>query len=235
LNRKKDIYGGRDPRDIPAYTIPEVAQYISLPVSRVRYWLSGTPRTTSEEKTMPVIVAADPAKQILSFTNLTEIHVLSLLRSKNVKLSKVRSAIDYLSREFETDHPLAELQISTDRTDIFVEKFDELINASLYGQIPIREIVELYLERIERDKQGRPICFYPFTRRDIAKSPKLVSIDPRRRFGRPYLTEGGIETWVIASRYIAGDSISSLVDDYNVSMEAIEEAIRYETELKRAA
>ena len=86
----------------------------------------------------------------------------------------------------------------------------------------------MFLKRIDRDEARAAIRLYPFTRPRIETSPKLIAIDPQRRFGRPFLMERGIETWVIASRHQAGDSMDELVEDFRVSAESIEEAIRYE-------
>lgn len=39
--RKHDIYGGRDPIDIPAYAVAEAAHHLQLPKATVRSWVAG--------------------------------------------------------------------------------------------------------------------------------------------------------------------------------------------------
>jgi uncharacterized protein (DUF433 family) len=55
-----------------------------------------------------------------------------------------------------------------------------------------------------------------------------VLIDPQISYGRPVLVGTGIPTAALAERYKAGDSIRNLADDYSLSTDAIEEAIRCE-------
>jgi uncharacterized protein (DUF433 family) len=237
MGRDRDIYGGKDPREIPVYSIPEVAGYLNLPEATVRSWVAGRKYQTADgtRTFKPVIRAADPRTKTLSFQNLTEIHVLSVLRSDRVRLKDIRRAIADLRLHYGTDHPLADLDVQTDGVEVFVEQFGMLISASRYGQRSIKEVVEMYLKRIDRDKAKAAVCLYPFTRPQIETSPRLIAIDPQRRFGRPFLVERGIETWVVASRHQAGDSMEELASDFRVSMNSIEEAIRYETTLRRAA
>jgi uncharacterized protein (DUF433 family) len=50
----------------------------------------------------------------------------------------------------------------------------------------------------------------------------------RVNFGSPTITGTGIRSDVVASRFLAGDSIADLVDDYGITQEQIEVALRYE-------
>ena len=63
-----------------------------------------------------------------------------------------------------------------------------------------------------------------------------VVIDPRIAFGNPIVDGTGISTAVLAQRYKAGDSIDELADDFGLSRDAVEQAIRYEViPLRKAA
>lgn len=64
--------------------------------------------------------------------------------------------------------------------------------------------------------------------------PKTIVIDPQVSFGRPVLAGTGIPTAVIAERYIAGESVDDLADDYGRRRLEIEEAIRCELSLEAA-
>jgi len=141
--------------------------------------------------------------------------------------------MDYVNRELHSQHPLAERDFETDGIDLFIRQYGKLINASRDGQMAIKEIVEAYLARIERDATGVAARLYPFTRNRAASptvrmEPRLVLIDPEVSYGRPVLAGAGIPTAALAERYKAGDSIKSLADDYSLSTDAIEEAIRCE-------
>ena len=93
----------------------------------------------------------------------------------------------------------------------------------------------MYLRRIERDPHGIPIRLYPFTRDPEADEPRAVVIDPRISFGRPVLAGTGIATVIVAERFNAGESMEDLAVDYGRGRSDIEEAIRCELALPRAA
>ncbi len=93
----------------------------------------------------------------------------------------------------------------TDGLDLFVRKYGELINVSKGGQRALREVVEAYLRRIERDEAGLAARLFPFSRLAL-DAPRLVVIDPARGFGRPILAGAGISTAVVAERFKAGES-----------------------------
>ncbi len=152
-----------------------------------------------------------------------------------MQLPKVRKAIAYLSKEFGSKRPLIEQEMETDGLDLFVREFGQIISASDQGQLSIKEILKVYLARIERNKQGLPIRLYPFSRKQWEESPRAILIDPSLSFGRPTLAGTGIPIDVIAERYEAGESIEALSRDYGRSPHEIEEAIRYELQKLKAA
>jgi uncharacterized protein (DUF433 family) len=90
------------------------------------------------------------------------------------------------------------------------------------------EILEAYLERIEWDEAGFAAKLSPVTRDEPMKSPKLILIDPEVGFGKPIVRSRGIKTSTISERFNLGESIRDLAADYDVGIDEIEEAIRYE-------
>ena len=93
--------------------------------------------------------------------------------------------------------------------------------------------MERYLKRIERDEVGLLRRLYPFVGTHDAR--RIVAIDPRRKFGRPYLVASGVETSVIASRYRAGESIGALAADFDTTKDQIDGALRFERAHQKAA
>ncbi|HUT91017.1 MAG TPA: DUF433 domain-containing protein [Thermoguttaceae bacterium] len=228
---KSDIYGGRDPLDVPAYTLRETAHCLQLPVATVRAWAVGRsyPVASGERTAQPLIRIADGATPAFSFRNVVELHVLGAIRRRHkVQMSAVRRAIAFLQRQLNVPCPLADQQMTTDGKDLFIERYGRLVNISRGGQLEMKSVVETYLSRIERDPAGLPIRLFPFTRPRIEEAPRLVALDPRLQFGRPCIAGTGIPTSIIGERYRAGDSIGDLAKDYGQETLAIEEALRYE-------
>ncbi len=216
-----------DPRELPAYTISEAAHYLAVPAATIRYWSVG------RDDYAPLIEVPAHAPTLLSFLNLTELHVLAAIRRKHeVKMPSVRKAIQYLAdnagHAMDKRYPLLSRELETDGLDLFTEQYGQLINISQAGQTAMREIISAALHRIDRDPAGVPIKLYPFTRAAMDQTPAIVVIDPRLSAGRPVIAGTGLATQLIAERYKAGESISDLAHDYERGHEEIEEAIRCE-------
>lgn len=208
--------------------------YLSLPSSTLRAWTFG--QRNRGQVFHRVIEPQDPESGLLSFKNLVEAHVLSALRGRHrIPLPRIRRAIDYLSELTGKERPLVELPILTDGVNLFVRAYGEgILNVSRGGQFAIEEVVAAFLKRIESDESGA-IRLFPFTRKrdlielkELHDQPKVVVIDPRISFGRPVLARTNIRTAVVAQRYLAGESVESLAQDYRRPPLEIEEAIRCE-------
>jgi uncharacterized protein (DUF433 family) len=229
-------YDTGDPRRLPAYSVAEAAHYLRMPEGTLRSWVAGRfyPVAGTTRRSRPLIHLSDPKRQYLSFVNLVEAHVLAAIRRRHgVRLPKVRKALDYLSRQFQVEHPLIDEGFQTDGLDLFVERYGKLINASREGQHAMKEIIGIYLQRIERDTKGLPIKLYPFTRDSQSESapasdPRIVVMNPGVSFGRPVIVGTGIPVSSIYERYRAGDSVAELAHDFRLDTSAIEEAIRCE-------
>lgn len=221
-----------DPRLVPIYSVTEAAHHVRLPRSTVKDWVKGRTYPVKEGTVAsPAILRLDgEVESLLSFRNLTELHVLSLLRRrKGLRLDTIRDAITKLGEWLETEHPLYDQQLFTDRRDVFIDTMGQLLNVTK-EQAEMRSVVDRYLERVERDPAGVPRRLFPWTRTEMGghADPKAVAIDPTCRFGRPFLIGAGVETTVIDSRFRAGESIEDLAADYRVDTSAIQEAVRFE-------
>lgn len=220
-----------DPREVPAYGIPEAAHYLGIPVATLRSWVIGRhyPVAAEERFFPPVIELADKKSRRLSFVNLVEAHVLNAIRREHkIRLPKIRRAIAFLRNKLHSKHPLSDQQFETDGLDLFVQKYGQLVNITQEGQLAMRSVLQLFLKRIKRDTQGMPKKLYLFTRRAEAGEPLAVVMDPTISFGRPVLEGTSIPTMMLAERYKAGDTLDELAEDYGRPKQEIEEAIRYE-------
>ncbi len=229
-------YEADDPRLSPAYSVTEAAHYLRMPEETLRSWIEGRWYSVAggSKRSKPLIHVDDAKKEYLSFINFVEAHVLAAIRRRHgVKLPKVRNALDYVRSQFRIARPLVDEAFQTDRLDLFVERYGELINASREGQRAMKEIIGVYLKRIDRDAKGLPIKLYPFTRETQAElapasDPRIVVMNPAVSFGRPVIDGTGVPVLSIYERYKAGDSVAGLARDFRLEIGAIEEAIRCE-------
>lgn len=227
----RPLFNHRDLREFPAYSIPEAAGYLRLPVSTLRAWLLGQRYRAGDVPRFfkPVIEIADRKDRQLSFINLVEAFVLAGIRREHeIPLPKVRKAVDYLRRTFNTNRPLADEQFETDGIDLFVEKMGALIGATQEGQIQMRDVIRDRLKRIRRDPKGLPEKIVLFPARSGKAGSTDVVIDPKLSFGRPVLDRFGVRTAILAERFDAGEDINVLAEEYSAPAEAIQNAIRCE-------
>jgi len=228
------LYGEKDPREVAAYGITEAARYLGLPVSTLRSWTIGQPyRWRGQERFFePVLEIADPRDRLLSFWNLFEAYVCDALRVQHkISLQKIRAAIQFIRKnDSNSRHPLVEARFATAGVDLFIEKADELFGITSTGtQMAMRECLERYLKRVERDRFGRVARLYPFTRSlRSEETPRVVVIDPIVLYGRPVIAGTRIATAVVYDRWKAGESVGELASDYQRETVEIEEALRCE-------
>jgi uncharacterized protein (DUF433 family) len=242
----EQLYAGPQILEVPLYSVFEASRYLQIPENTLRSWVSGRAyplRSGSSRRSEPVIELGDPENARLSFNNLTEAHVLDALRRQyQVELPQIRRAVNYLREQFRTQHLLVHHQMLTDRKHLFIEAtgLKDVINASKHGQLAMRDLIGLHLQRVEWDKDGFVARLYPFTRSrrtpaEEAPQPRVVTMDPRVEFGRPVLRVSAVPTAVIADRYKAGESIADLAEDYGEEPLNIEEAVRCELQPAKAA
>lgn len=214
----------QDPRDLAAYGLTEAARLLRLPSATLRRWVMGA---AGQGGSPPLIELPRPDRPVLSFTNLVEAHVLAALRrGHGLRMTAIREGVRYVTDELGDAHPLARQDFETDGVDLFVTRMESLVNVSRRGQVALRHVLELHLRRVERDPAGLATRFYPFTRAAADDAPRVVVIDPRISFGRPVIAGTGAPTDVVVDRYLAGESVEVLADDYGCDREAIEEVIR---------
>ena len=63
-----------DPRELPSYTTSEAAHYLAVPAATIRYWSVG------RDDYAPLIKVPKHVPTLLTFLNLTELHVLAAMR-----------------------------------------------------------------------------------------------------------------------------------------------------------
>jgi uncharacterized protein (DUF433 family) len=235
-----DLYGGVDPRDMPAYSTSEASRYLRMPFRTLQNWCFGYGTYGGR----PLVRVADLERHLLSFWNVAELHVLGAMRNYHqISPQKLRRLIVYMEETLETPHPLVNERMLTDGASVFVEKAGALVNATKAGQIALRQLIEAHLERIDQDVDGLAVRLFPFIRVNSSPTttdtvqvgqPKIIALDPRVRFGRPVIAGTSIPTTEIAERFAAGDSIVQIADEYGRPAKEIEEAIRCEFQLDAA-
>ena len=224
---------------VPIYSIADASRYLHIPVPTLKTWLTGRsyPTKMGKKDFTPLIQRPNPDVSQLSFTNLVEAHVLRVIRTEHkIALDKVRLALDYMSEQFQTPHPLVQKQFQTDGADLFLDQIDHLINVSRSGQLAIREILKNLLTRVEWNEEDIAARLFPFVETSLAENiPKILTIDPNISFGKPTITGTGIPTKIVTELYDSGDDLAQIATDYNCTEAQIQTAILFESKFKPLA
>jgi uncharacterized protein (DUF433 family) len=225
---------GGDLREVPIYSSAEASFYLDVPKTTIHWWIKG--RLRKGKIIPPLVIPADAAGPMLSYNNLSELHILSVAtRVHRVKLADVRRAMEYITERYPSAHPLLSREFSTDGHDLFAKileggkydpKTEQIVNFSRHGQLGLKELLDQYLERIVRDEQFLPLKFYPVARGQ-SKDERFVCIMPTVSSGRPVIDKFGIPVSTIWNRHKAGDQVPELAEDYEVPEAMIVGALRY--------
>jgi uncharacterized protein (DUF433 family) len=215
----------------PAYSVTDAARYLRMPVGTLRSWLDGRSDKTQkgQQQFTALIQRPNPNHPELSFANLVEAHVLRVIRENHqIKLDRVRTALDYLSKDLETDHPLIQQRFQTDGVDLFVNSMERLVNVTRSGQLAMKETLKFLLTRIEWDDREIASKLFPFVQAegDVAR---ILCIDPRISFGKPTIVGTGIPTGAIVDLYEAGEEIQDIANEFDCTADQIRAAIQFES------
>lgn len=219
--------------DVPLYTFAEAARFLGVPTSTLATWAKGYVRRPPGRPVVTgeaIVTSAEvkPGFPTIPFVGLAEAMVLAAFRSAGVSLQHIRTAVAIIERQIGTEHALASRRLYTDGAVILFDYADAKGDAELAGltevvsrQRVFAPVVEEYLRRIERGKDGWPVRLVsPATRRPI------VVADPSRSFGQPIFIRGAARVEDVLDRWRAGDALTEVAEDFGVPFEDVEDVLR---------
>ena len=223
MARRKLVRMSGDVREHFRYSIEEASRYLHIPLSTMKAWARGQNYVSAKSGRShwfaPVIELADAQRGLLSFYNLAECHVLRATRDRNIPLINVRRALAFIREEIpSSSHPLLSHDFSTFGKSVFIKHLGDTINATRHGQKAMQQLLESYLDRIDRDALGMPIQIYPMNTNYLAINPTFSS-------GKPVVKGTRIMACILADRKKAGESYADLSGDYGLTHSQIEHAI----------
>lgn len=216
-------------RDQPRYSIADASGYLNVPKATLSSWFYGTTygKGGSRSNFDPVLDPASLEPRLLSFDNLAEAFVLRMFRTKDkIQLRTIGLAIQNARDRLGIEKPLLHENLFRGGKDLFLETAGQITGLTDPVQLLLPHW-ESFLERVHyRDKAVAAI--YPLTRPVETESPSIVSISPDFSFGSSVIDRTKVRTSVIAERYIGGDSVIQIANDFRCKSEEVEEAIRAE-------
>jgi uncharacterized protein (DUF433 family) len=220
---------GMDSREQALYTVPEAARFLGIQPMTLATWVYGRTYWTKAGRKFweRVIAPADPKMGLLSFFNLAEAHILAATRYKHkVPFPSVRTAIANVIDKYPIAkaHPLLSHDFYTDGKYLFIKTIEETVDLSS-AQLPLKQIMDYYLERVVRDEQDNPFKVYPIV--PGVEVNKVVSIISGVSSSRPVIDGTGVQVAIVWRRFKAGEQLEALAEDFEIPLEKVKRAIEY--------
>lgn len=220
----------KNPLSSGAYTLPDAARLLGVPLARLRAWVRGTAQ--DERCRFPAGEFASRSEgrdRHVDFYTLIELFTLAQLREKGLSMRTLRRCREELAERYATPYPFALRGLLTDGRRLLKELGeDALLELGTGGQSAFEGVVAPFCQRIDFDATSQLAAKYFPLGRDV---PVVVS--PSHAFGRPVIEGTNLATETIASLIRGGESIDDVAAEYELSPECIEQAWRFEQ--RRAA
>jgi uncharacterized protein (DUF433 family) len=219
----------------PLYPIAEAARYARTHPQTLKRWAQGYEVAGREYATLLVLPPAGPSGQLLlSFENLIEAATITAWRRRGIPLQRIRRAHRLAIDEF-GDHPFARRDIYVGGRDLFIradEEFGEIGRSFTQitggGQRVLAPAVEGFLSSIDwRTGDDAPYRWRP------PEGDNQVTLNPEVEYGLPAVRR--VRTETILRRFLARESSGEIAEDFGLDVESVEQALRYEWSLTRAA
>ncbi|OAN33400.1 DUF433 domain-containing protein [Microbacterium sp. H83] len=211
--------------DRAIYSYSDVDRLVGLHSGTARRWLDGYTRAGKFYE--PILREASTGAEVVTWGEMVEARLLAEFRSRDVTVQRLRPAIEQLRERFGR-YPLA--------------------LARPFLEIEGRELVQVVQEEVGLDRALRLVVvrngqsmLTAATERfsgavryvggaagSVQPDPRTPSVvmDPARTFGQPSVRN--VRTEVLAGDYKAGSSRDELADLYELTLDQVDQALRFE-------
>jgi uncharacterized protein (DUF433 family) len=148
-----------------------------------------------------------------------------------VPLQRIRPVVEVLFREIGIEHALASRHLYTDGAEVLFDYAQARSDEDLLelvvvrtGQKQFSELVRDHLRRITYGEDG----WAAQVQLPIYGRAGVV-VDPYVAFGLPVVKQGGARVEDLVDRFLAGDTIGDIADDFEVPQDQVEDIIRVAT------
>ena len=224
-SRLQRSIGDGDPRVArAAFTLREAATYLNVPNSTLHHWARPADGATP-------IITCFPRRgreATVPFFGFAEAYVLSAFRRAGVPMQRIRPAVNALSSGIGVEYALASKRLYTDGAEVLYdfatsEGDEELGGLTVVrtGQRQFAEVVRDYLKRITYGGDG-----WASRVRLPTYAHAEVVVDPFRAFGMPLVVHGGARVEDLVDRFVAGDTLADIAEDFGVPEADVEDVVR---------
>lgn len=107
-------------REIAGYRAPQVCKLVGITYRQLDYWARTGLITPSMQA-----AHGSGSQRVYSFTDVVQLKVIKNLLDAGMSLKKIRSAVDILRNEMDSEQPLADVTLLSDGQTIYAAHSDE--------------------------------------------------------------------------------------------------------------
>ena len=207
------------------YSFSDVDRLLLLTAGTARRWIDGYERRGQHYD--PVLRPESTSDERVTWGELVECRLLAEYRNERVPLQNLRPAVVRL-RDLFGRYPLARSRpyVDVEGRELVMRVQQEVgLDAGLSIVVVRNDQLLLSDEaaRFERLVEFRDDVITGLTPTDVSPS---VRLDPERAYGQPSVRS--VRTEILAEDYRAGATTADLARLYELSLEQVEDALRYE-------
>jgi uncharacterized protein (DUF433 family) len=212
---------------LPAYSLTDAARYARVHPNTVRYWYYGRAESEGRHRARPTLSEKERGVS-LTYLQLIEVAVVSAMR-EYVSLKEIQRTHDYMAQTLGSEFPFAEYRFKTDGIHLLltldqvepVPHVNALIQTNRAGQELWAEFMRERLDEfVYEGDNGLAIQW------KVGGRGSDVIIDPRVSFGAPMVR--GVPTFAVRGRYMAGEEIADIQDDFGLEESEVRDALKFE-------
>lgn len=209
------------PLQLGAYTLPDAARLLGLPLPRLRNWVVG------RDEREGFLHDGCGKGRTFGFLTLIELFTVAQLRANGVSWKTLRISRAELAKRFSTEHPFALEGLLVTGGRLLKELGDEtLLELGAGGQTAFEKVLTPFCHRLDFDKSTRLARrFYP------TGEHRAVVVDPRHAFGRPVIDGTNVTTEALACLIRGGENIEDVAADFQLDVRQVTEAWDFEQRL----
>jgi uncharacterized protein (DUF433 family) len=227
-----------DPRlSLRLFTVAEAAGWLTVPRSTFHGWVHGYEHRAPGGRCVvcgPIVLslaAAARGQPAVPFLGLVEGLVLNAFRRAGVPLQRIRPALDRLDQELGMRHALASDRLTTDGLEVLYD-YGAVLDPGGIGQLVTvrsgqRVFAPMVSEHLRRIRYAGDRWAERVELPGYAVARVVVDLGVAR--GRPVLEPTRIPVEDVLHRWIAGDSLAELADDFGLDVAELEDVIRAAT------
>lgn len=210
------------------YSYAEAGRILGVSPRRVARWVDGYffPRKEGVGYSEPVLQAQAHQRGVLTFPELVELMFVREFTALGVPLPHIRATAQALAKEV-GDYPFTRKQVLVSGRELLVREAEQVLRRPDIGQL-VADFAETLVKQveIEGDTVRR---YYP------SQFERLIYLDRAIRGGEPVVSERAIPTRVIYNLWARERDLERVAEYFELPLEAVSAAIRYEGEWRLSA